>query len=125
MYYTHSGYWTSISGKNHAYYIQNLMVLPSTPILASFRPCLWAVKSVGDCVVLEGEMYQLSHLLTDQKTVMTSMMELSLTGNKGLLAVSWLSLCCAALPVGGRIRDCIHLSVCLCLSLYLSVYLFW
>jgi len=28
-------------------------------------------------------MYQLSHLLTDQKTVMTSMMELSLTGNKG------------------------------------------
>jgi len=34
--------------------------------------------------VLEGEMYQLSHLLTDQKTVMTSMMELSLTGNKGL-----------------------------------------
>jgi len=42
---------------------------------------LWAV--VCD-VVLEGEMYQLSHLLTDQKTVMTSMMELSLTGNKGL-----------------------------------------
>ena len=36
--------------------------------------------------VLEGEMYQLSHLLTDQKTVMTSMMELSLTGNKGLQA---------------------------------------
>ena len=34
-------------------------------------------------IVLEGEMYQLSHLLTDQKTVMTSMMELSLTGNKG------------------------------------------
>jgi len=38
-----------------------------------------------ECTVLEGEMYQLSHLLTDQKTVMTSMMELSLTGNKGLL----------------------------------------
>ena len=28
-------------------------------------------------------MYQLSHLLTDQKSIMTSMMELSLTGDKG------------------------------------------
>ena len=42
---------------------------------------------VISCVVLEGEMYQLSHLLTDQKTVMTSMMELSITGNKGKLDV--------------------------------------
>ena len=28
-------------------------------------------------------MYQLSHLLTDQKSIMTSMMELSITGERG------------------------------------------
>ena len=33
-------------------------------------------------LVLEGEMYQLSHMLTDQKSVLSAMMELSITGNK-------------------------------------------
>ena len=35
-------------------------------------------------LVLEGEMYQLSHMLTDQKSVLSAMMELSITGNKSL-----------------------------------------
>jgi hypothetical protein len=46
------------------------------------------LESCFDIVVLEGEMYQLSHLLTDQKTIMTSMMELSVTGNKGMYRFS-------------------------------------
>ena len=36
--------------------------------------------------VLEGEMYQLSHMLTDQKSIMNSLMELSLTGENGQCA---------------------------------------
>lgn len=32
---------------------------------------------------LEGEMYQLSHMLTDQKSIMSTMLELSITGDKG------------------------------------------
>lgn len=35
------------------------------------------------CSVLEGEMYQLSHMLTEQKSLMTSMMEMSLVSDKG------------------------------------------
>ena len=97
------------------------------------------------CVVLEGEMYQLSHLLTDQKTVMTSMMELSITGNKGFYHTSLsvcLSVCLSAclsacLSVCRHVRDGTfyhwqqrflpHLSACLsvCLSACLPVCRHW
>ena len=33
--------------------------------------------------VLESEMYQLSHMLTEQKGLMSSMMEMSLVSDKG------------------------------------------
>lgn len=36
------------------------------------------------CLVLEGEMYQLSHMLTEQKSLMSSMMEMSLVSDRGL-----------------------------------------
>lgn len=48
----------------------------------------WLISYCVIFAVLEGEMYQLSHLLTDQKTIMTSMMELSVTGNKGMQRLS-------------------------------------
>jgi hypothetical protein len=34
-------------------------------------------------LVLEGEMYQLSHILTEEKSLMSSMMEMSLVSDKG------------------------------------------
>lgn len=40
------------------------------------------IETAKEISILEGEMYQLSHLLTDQKSIMTSMMELSVTGHK-------------------------------------------
>jgi hypothetical protein len=45
------------------------------------------IVCVASCIytVLEGEMYQLSHLLTDQKGIMTSMLERSLFGDSSKL----------------------------------------
>ena len=34
-------------------------------------------------LVLEGEMYQLSHILTEEKSLMSAMMEMSLVSDKG------------------------------------------
>ena len=38
------------------------------------------IETAKEISILEGEMYQLSHMLTDQKSVMTSLIELSITG---------------------------------------------
>ncbi|ESN89846.1 hypothetical protein HELRODRAFT_194798 [Helobdella robusta] len=40
------------------------------------------IETAKEISILEGEMYQLSHLLTDQKNLMTSLMELSIRGTK-------------------------------------------
>lgn len=42
------------------------------------------ITSLHFCLVLEGEMYQLSHMLTEQKSLMSSMMEMSLVSDRGL-----------------------------------------
>jgi hypothetical protein len=42
--------------------------------------------------VLEGEMYQLSHMLTDQKSIISTMLEMSLTSDQGIHSI----LYCAA-----------------------------
>ena len=41
------------------------------------------IETAKEISILEGEMYQLSHMLTDQKSIMTSLMEMSITGDTG------------------------------------------
>lgn len=48
------------------------------------RYTFFIITSLHFCLVLEGEMYQLSHMLTEQKSLMSSMMEMSLVSDRGL-----------------------------------------
>ena len=60
-----------------------MRVSQQPPQIEHCRPKIM-IFSIIKTSVLEGEMYQLSHMLTDQKSVLSAMMELSITGNKSL-----------------------------------------
>ena len=41
------------------------------------------IETAKEISILEGEMYQLSHMLTDQKSIMNGLLEMSITGDTG------------------------------------------
>lgn len=43
------------------------------------------IETAREISILEGEMYQVSHMLTEQKTLMSSLMEMSLVGDKAVV----------------------------------------
>ena len=48
------------------------------------------IETAKEISILEGEMYQLSHMLTDQKGVMNGLLEMSITGKYMILGTSYM-----------------------------------